>query len=58
MSLRARLNRLERDAPRPREPLEVVVTHVVVEPGPDGPVQVGEPMRRRYLEGRLVEVDE
>ena len=56
MSIRNRLSRIERAAPKPHEPLEVVVTRVVVEPGPDGPVQVGEPIRSRYVDGVEVEV--
>jgi hypothetical protein len=53
MNLRSRIARVEREASAPTGPERIVVTHTVVEPGPDGPRAVGR-IVSEYANGELV----
>jgi hypothetical protein len=42
--VRQRLETLEKRFPREEEPVEIIISHRFVEPGPDGPVPTGDPV--------------
>jgi hypothetical protein len=54
MSLRHRIERLEREAPEPPARNEVVVRRRIVRPTPDGPMTV-RVITTRYVDGKPVE---
>lgn len=47
MTIRRRLSRLEEQMPTDPEDLEIIVRHVIVDLGEDGPVETGEVYRTR-----------